>query len=83
MPCPHFSISIASRATGSGAVASAAYQSGERLYSDSDQVEKNYSYKRGIEYAEILLPEMHRKNLKIVTLFGIPWKKLKNNTTRS
>lgn len=57
MPCPHFSISIASRATGSGAVASAAYQSGERLYSDSDQVKKNYSHKRGIEYAEILLPE--------------------------
>lgn len=57
MPCPHFDISIASRATGANAVASAAYQSGERLYDEHDHETKSYSEKRGIEYTEIMLPE--------------------------
>lgn len=38
------------------AVAGAAYQSGEKLFSEYDQKTKNYTGKRGILYTEIMLP---------------------------
>ena len=56
MPCPHFNISITQRSRGQSAVAGAAYQSGEKLFSEYDQKWKSYSEKRGIVFAEILLP---------------------------
>ncbi len=37
-------------------MAGAAYQSGEKLFSEYDQKTKNYSGKRGILYTEIMLP---------------------------
>lgn len=55
-PCPHFNISITQRSRGQSAVAGAAYQSGEKLFSEYDQKGKSYSEKRGIVFAEILLP---------------------------
>ena len=36
MPCPHYDISIVSRANGGSAVVRAAYQSGEKLFSEYD-----------------------------------------------
>ena len=36
-------------------MAGAAYQSGEKLFSEYDQKTKNYSGKRGILYTEIML----------------------------
>ena len=36
MPCPHFKITITQRSHGQSAVAGAAYQSGEKLYSEYD-----------------------------------------------
>lgn len=56
MPCPHFSISLVKRSLNQSAVAGAAYQSGEPLFSEYDQKRKSYSEKRGIVHAEILLP---------------------------
>ena len=56
IPCPHFQITITQRSKGQSAVAGAAYQSGEKLFSDYDQKTKNYSGKRGILYTEIMLP---------------------------
>ena len=56
IPCPHFQITITQRSKGQSAVAGAAYQSGEKLFSEYDQKTKNYSGKRGILYTEILLP---------------------------
>ena len=44
------------RSKGQSAVAGAAYQSGEKLFSEYDQRTKNYSGKRGILYTEIMLP---------------------------
>ena len=38
------------------AVASAAYQSGERLFSEYDQKQKYYSHKSEIVHTEIMLP---------------------------
>lgn len=57
MPCPHFDISITKRSEGQSAVAAAAYQSGERLYSERDHRTKDYSRKQGVVYTDILLPE--------------------------
>lgn len=53
---PHFDITITQRSKGQSAVAGAAYQSGEKLFSEYDQKTKNYTGKRGILYTEIMLP---------------------------
>lgn len=62
MTCPHFSISIRSRynkrsgARGS-AVAGAAYQIAEKLFSEYDGRTKNYSYKQPeLVFSELVLP---------------------------
>ena len=57
MPCPHFKITICKRSNGQSAVAGAAYQSGESLFSEYDQKKKAYTEKRGIAYTEIMLPQ--------------------------
>ena len=56
MPCPHHDIKIIQRSNHQSAVASAAYQSGERLFSEYDQKQKYYSYKSEIVHTEIMLP---------------------------
>lgn len=56
MPCPHYDIKIIQRSNRQSAVASAAYQSGERLFSEYDQNQKYYSHKSEIVHKEILLP---------------------------
>lgn len=48
MPCPHHDIKIVQRSNRQSAVAAAAYQSGERLFSEYDQKQKYYAEKRGI-----------------------------------
>ncbi len=55
--CPHFSISIRQRSKRQSAVAGAAYQSGEKLFSEYDCKTKNYNYKAQEVVAKgILLP---------------------------
>ena len=56
MPCPHHDIKIVQRSNRQSAVAAAAYQSGERLFSEYDQKQKYYSEKQGIVHTEIMLP---------------------------
>ena len=56
IPCPHFKITIVKRSQGQPAVAGAAYQSGERLFSEYDQKTKFYNKKKELVYAEIMLP---------------------------
>ena len=53
---PHFKITIVKRSQGQSAVAGAAYQSGERLFSEYDQRTKFYNKKKEIVHAEIMLP---------------------------
>ena len=55
-PCPHFDVKIIQRSKRQSAVASAAYQSGERLFSEYDQKQKYYSHKSEIVHTEIMLP---------------------------
>ncbi len=45
MPCPHFDVKVIQRSKRQSAVASAAYQSGERLFSEYDQKQKYYCRK--------------------------------------
>lgn len=56
MPCPHFDVRIVQRSEGESAVAAAAYQSGEKLYSQYDKKIKTYDEKEGITHTEIMLP---------------------------
>ena len=56
IPCPHFKITIVKRSQGQSAVAGAAYQSGERLFSEYDQKMKFYNKKKELVHAEIMLP---------------------------
>lgn len=56
MLCPHFDIKIVRRSNRQSAVGSAAYQSGERLFSEYGQKQKYYSHKSEIVHTEILLP---------------------------
>ena len=55
--CPHFKISIRQRSKRQSAVAGAAYQSGENLFSEYDLKMKRYHYKLPeVIHKEILLP---------------------------
>lgn len=56
MPVPHLNIRIVQRSNGNSAVAGAAYQAGERLFSEYDQQWKNYLRKKEVVYTEIMLP---------------------------
>ena len=56
MPCPHYDIRIVQRSENESAVAAAAYQSGEKLFSEYDQKQKYYSHKSEIVHKEIMLP---------------------------
>ena len=56
MPVPHLEIRIVQRSKGSSAVAGAAYQAGEKLFSEYDQKMKNYIYKKEVVYTEVMLP---------------------------
>ena len=50
MPVPHFNIKITQRSKGKSAVAGAAYQAGEKLFSEYDQKTKNYTCKKEVVY---------------------------------
>lgn len=56
MPVPHMNIKIVQRSKGKSAVAGAAYQAGEKLFSEYDQQWKNHTYKKEVVYTEIMLP---------------------------
>ena len=51
MPCPHFKIKISTRSKSPPTTASAAYQSGERLYDERTHRTKDYNDKRGVIYS--------------------------------
>jgi len=56
LPCPHCKITIIKRSENESAVSAAAYQSGEKLFSEYDQEQKYYPYKTEVTHKEILLP---------------------------
>ena len=57
MPVPHLEIRIVQRSKGSSAVAGAAYQAGENLFSEYDQKSKDHRRKQHeVVYTEIMLP---------------------------
>ena len=56
MPCPHCKITIIKRSNNESAVSAAAYQSGQKLFSEYDQEQKYYPYKNEVTHKEIMLP---------------------------
>ena len=53
----HFSAKVISRASGSSAVASAAYRSAERLHDQRLDRDHDFTNKAGVVHSEVLLPE--------------------------
>ena len=72
IPCPHFKITIVKRSQGQSAVAGAAYQSGERLFSEYDQKTKFYNKKKELVHAEIMLPSHAPPDMQTGQLSGTP-----------
>ena len=73
IPCPHYNLKIVGRSRKHrSSVASAAYQSGEKLYSEYDHRTKNYPLRNErILYTEIMLPDhVPRKYLDRQTLWN-------------
>ena len=76
MPVPHLEIRIVQRSKGSSAVAGAAYQAGEKLFSEYDQKMKNYLCKKEVVYTEVMLPtnkdalEMYDELLEVATRYA-------------
>ena len=58
MPCPHCKITIIKRSNNESAVSAAAYQSGEKLFSEYDQEQKHYPYKNEVTHKESGSPFM-------------------------
>ena len=56
MSTTHFNMKIVKRSKGESAIAAAAYQSGEKLYSERDSKTKHYSMKQGIVSTEVIIP---------------------------
>ena len=71
MPCPHCKITIIKRSENESAV-SAAYQSGEKLFSEYDQEQKYYPYKNEVTHKEIMLPPPMREAAEKHTVFQRP-----------
>ena len=53
----HFSVKVISRASGSSAMASAAYRAGERLHDERLDRDHDFSNKAGVVHSEVMLPE--------------------------
>jgi Ti-type conjugative transfer relaxase TraA len=53
----HFSAKVISRATGSSAVAAAAYRSASRLHDERLERDHDFSNKAGVVHSEVILPE--------------------------
>ena len=56
----HFSVTQVKRSDGQSAIASAAYRSGERLYSEYYGEFSDYTRKEGVISTDILLPSHER-----------------------
>ena len=78
MPVPHLNIRIVQRSKGSSAVAGAAYQAGEKLFSEYDQKSKDHRRKQ----PEVVYTT-HRRNMQTGRRSGMQPKKLRSNGTHS
>ena len=84
MPIPHLEIRIVQRSKGSSAVAGAAYQAGEKLFSEYDQKSKDHRRKQHeVVYTEIMLHPMHRRNMQTEQCSGTLPRKWRSNGTHS
>ena len=84
MPVPHLNIRIVQRSKGNSAVAGAAYQAGEKLFSEYDQKSKDHRRKQHeVVYTEIMLHPMHRRNMQTEQCSGTLPRKWRSNGTHS
>ena len=71
----HFTVTQTKRSKGQSAIASAAYRSGEKLYSEYYGEYSDYTRKRGVICSDILLPPHAPKEYADRQTHGTPWKK--------
>ena len=83
MANPHFEIKITKRSKRQSAVAGAAYQSGERLFSEYDQEHKDYTRKDGVAYTGLYCRPMLCRNMRTGKLYEMLWRLWRNSGTHS
>ena len=83
MPNPHFDISIVQRSKGKLAVAGAAYQSGEKLFSEYDQTYKDTEISTALFTRKFFFHPMPRRNIQTGQRSGTLRRKWKSNGTPS
>ena len=84
MPVPHLNIRIVQRSKGSSAVAGAAYQAGEKLFSEYDQNRKTTAGNSPKLFTrKSCFRQTHRRNMLTGQRSGTPPKKLRSNGTHS
>ena len=84
MPVPHLNIRIVQRSKGNSAVAGAAYQAGEKLFSEYDQKHKDHRRKQHeVVYTEIMLPTNAHPNMQTEQRSGTLPRKWRSNGTHS
>lgn len=76
MLCPHHRVTIVQRSEGKSAVAGAAYQSGENIYSEYDQKWKTTRQKKLLKYfiKRFFFRTMPHLSMQIEKHFGIQLK---------
>lgn len=70
MPCPHFNITIVQRSENQSAVSAAAYQSGEKLFSEYDQQQKYYPIKPKSSTEKSFSRPMRRRSTQTAIPYG-------------
>ena len=68
----HFTVDQMKRSEGQSAITSAAYRSGERLYSEYYGEYSDYTKKGGVICSDILLPSHAPRNLQTARPCGMP-----------
>ena len=71
----HFTVTQTKRSKGQSAIASAAYRSGEKLYSEYYGEYSDYTRKRVLSALTFSCRPMHRKNTQTVRPYGTQLKK--------
>lgn len=64
MACYHAEVKVISRGSGRSSVAAAAYRSRDKLYDERQGMEFDYTKKKDLAHAEIILPANASERLK-------------------
>ena len=79
----HYSVSVIGRSKGKSAVAAAAYRSGEKIEDIRTGIVHDYTRKTGVDYSQIIIPELPTINTSWLTNRAELWNKVELSERRS